>query len=191
LRRLRAAIAAGWRKMRWAGAAVTVLGGGVLALYGLLSGPCARLSADPAIIERCWGPLPVTFRADCSLDHQNGDRPPRRCPSGTCLAADDAFSLEVKPTAAGWLAVYYLDAAGEVLEDLRPDRRPWPVLAGQRLPLTLPARISPPAARPAKGRFLAMLTREPLPSAVGATPSGLKEFLDPVAEEFVLCGDPQ
>jgi hypothetical protein len=85
----------GWRKPRLAAALMTLLLGGLLILYSMLSGPCSRLSADPAVIERCWGSLPVTFGADCGVAHRNGDRSPRHCPSGTCLAAADAFSLEV------------------------------------------------------------------------------------------------
>ena len=181
----------GWRKPRLAAALVTLLIGGLLILYSMLSGPCSSLSSDPAIIERCWGSLPVTFSGDCSVEHQNGDRPPRHCPSGTCLAADDTFSLEVRPAAAGWLYVYYADAQSPVFADLRPDPRPWLVHKDQRLPLTLPARINPPVGRPAQGRFFAVLTRAPLPAADGAAQPVLNEFLDVAAEEFVLCGDPQ
>ena len=181
----------GWRKPWLAAALVTLLSGGLMILYAMLSGPCSRLSADPAVIERCWGSLPVTFRADCSVAHRNGDRSPRHCPSGTCLAAADAFSLEVRPAAAGWLYVYYFDAPGQVFEDLRSDPRPWLVQKDQRLPLTLPARINPPAGRPAQGRFFAVLTRAPLPAPDGAAQPILREFLDVAAEEFVVCGDHQ
>jgi hypothetical protein len=181
----------GWPKPWPAAAVVTALIGSVLALYYLLAGPCASPSVDPAIIARCWGPLPVALLAKCRLEHGNGDRPARRCPSGTCLAADDEFSLEAKPTASGWLSVYYDDGAAEGLQDLRPQRRPWPVLGGQRLPLTLPERVNPPAVRPLEGRFVAVLTRAPLPSANGTTQLLLRELLSAVGEEFVLCGDPQ
>ncbi|WP_295451389.1 hypothetical protein [uncultured Thiodictyon sp.] len=166
----------------------------VIALIGgLLVRPpigCDRLSTDPATIERCWAPRPVILRADCAVQHQSGERTPRHCPSGTFLSAEDGFSLEVRPAAAGWLYVYYLDEAGGVLEDLRPNRKPWPVLAGQTLPLILPGRISSSAGRPANGRFFAVLTREPLPALEGAPAADLKQFLDAVADEFVLCGDP-
>jgi hypothetical protein len=125
------------------------------------------------------------------LEHGNGDRAPRHCPSGTCLAADDEFTLEVRPGAAGWLYAYYTDGASRGFEDLRPDPKPWPVRANQRLPLTLPARINPPAVRPAKGHFIAVLTRAPLPTPHGGPQSDLEAFLDAVGEAFVLCGDPQ
>ena len=100
-------------------------------------------------------------------------------------------SLRRRPAAAGWLYVYYFDAPGQVFEDLRPDPRPWLVQRDQRLPLTLPARINPPAGRPAQGRFLAVLTRVPLPASDGAAQPALREFLDVAAEEFVVCGDHQ
>jgi hypothetical protein len=170
--------------------AVVVVAALILGLLIWLPPPlCAKLSTDPAIIEQCWAPALVTFRADCTMDHLSGGPIPRHCPSGTCLAADDAFSLEVRPTADGWLAAYYVDAAGQVWEDLRPDHRPWSVRKDQKLPLTLPTRTNPPAVRPPRARFYAVLTRAPLPE--GATPVQLRSFLDAVAEIFVLCGDPQ
>ncbi|WP_295389546.1 hypothetical protein [uncultured Thiodictyon sp.] len=182
-RRRAMAAVLGWR-WQW----LTVIIVTVAILYYLWWSPCGALSTDPAIIERCWAPQPVALRIDCSVQHLNGERTPRHCPSGTFLSEDDQFSLEVKPSAPGWLYVYYLDAAGQALDDLRPDGKPWPVLTGQRLPVTLPDRISSSAGRPANGRFLAVLTSKPLPE--GAPAALLKPFLEAVAEEFVLCGDP-
>jgi len=203
----------GWRRLAsWPVSAVTTVRGRIwrvptavlvivlIVLIALIGGfsirycvpprGCATLSTDPATIERCWASLPVTLRVDCAVQHQNGERAPRHCPSGTFLSAEDEFSLEVRPAAAGWLYVYYVDAGDPAFIDLRPNGQPWPVLAGQTLPLTLPERISAAAGRPANGRFFAVLRPEPLPAPEGAPATALQALLDVAAEQFVLCGDP-
>lgn len=178
-----------------AGAVALTLGLASVAVYLVQRTPatCAGLSSDPAVIARCWEPLPLTLQAACRVERQGGYRPWRPCPSGTCLAVADQFRLELTPGARGWLYVFHLDAVDQVLEDLGPGAAQQPVRPGEPLVLPSAGKTYHVDGRAAQEHFYALLTMRPINGlhVPGDAPrAALREFLDTVAERFMVCRDP-